>query len=326
MKGTLREVYFLSAGDNAILRNPKTNKSFLITMKSSYCGEDSNPRITPVSQMLCWCKYNLGDTNQYSSEESALYDIAERLVPVSGLLDFIREGKTSSLFIVTESREQIEVGIGEPDDFGDPKDIDDSYKIIINLTNGNIAQLQNFKAACLRELDKTDLFLLITNKAVASIVLLPILLYDHGSISLSTASTQYPYSCMFDTYCVGFIDIEKSAGIEAGLWAADTPESEWRKKAIDMLQQEVSAVEAWANGRVFNIDVRKWVGNDETDAPEDHLAEWDDLENDESFEDYSSYGDIYTWNDSDVEKFIAFIKKNLFNDSSLRDEDIEYID
>lgn len=96
--------------------------------------------------------------------------------------------------------------------------------------------------------------------------------------------------------------------------------------ACTMLQQEVSAVEAWANGRVFNIDVRKWVGNDETDAPEDHLAEWDDLENDESFEDYSSYGDIYTWNDSDVENFIAFIKKNLFNDSSLRDEDIEYID
>jgi hypothetical protein len=56
------------------------------------------------------------------------------------------------------------------------------------------------------------------------------------------------------------------------------------------------------------------------------IRKQDDEDEDDMFQDYSCYGSIYTWNDSDIEDFIAFIKEDLFHDSSLRDEDIEYID
>lgn len=328
MKENLKAIRFFDVGDSVILRNPKTNEMFRIRMRNEYCDENNSPRITPLSQMLCWSKYTLGDTNPYHSMESALFDIAQRVVGVDKMLDFIREGKTHSLFIVKEAPDTIEVGIGEPDDFGDPTDIDDSYKIIINSSDSSLDSLQRFKEECLNELDATDLFALLDMKARNSVAILPIFIYDHGSISLSANQCEYPYCDLFDTDCIGFIIIEKSVGVTNKLWAEDSSDEEWHEKAVKMLTHEVEMVNSWLNGHVYTIDIEEWVAPEDDSEDEDIQEEdfEDDEDEDDMFQDYSCYGSIYTWNDSDIEDFIAFIKEDLFHDSSLRDEDIEYID
>ena len=84
-------------------------------------------------------------------------------------------------------------------------------------------------------------------------IILPIYMYEHGSIGFNTSNRAYPYNCPWDSGMVGLIYLEvKTAKIEYGhLYKRD--------RVIEYLHNEVVTYGQWCNGEVYYWDVSKIV-------------------------------------------------------------------
>ena len=89
-------------------------------------------------------------------------------------------------------------------------------------------------------------------KILNAVVVLPLRLYDHSGISMST-STSYPYNCQRDSMNVGFIYVTKDRIIkEYGKCNKETIE-----KATKVLQSEVKTYDHYLRGNVYGFVIEK---------------------------------------------------------------------
>lgn len=77
-------------------------------------------------------------------------------------------------------------------------------------------------------------------------VILPLYLYDHSGITISTS----PFSCRWDSGKVGFIFIDAETGRKN--WGRN-----WRKKAEAMLEAEVEEYDQYLTGEVYGYVVEE---------------------------------------------------------------------
>lgn len=106
-------------------------------------------------------------------------------------------------------------------------------------------------------LEVEDLLEEVETAAVA----LPLYLYDHSSISMST-SRQYPFNCPWDSSQVGYIYVTKEE-------ALSNYDSFWKyltkrriKKIKDYLQSEVDIYDQYLRGEVYGYIVENKEGED----------------------------------------------------------------
>ena len=79
-------------------------------------------------------------------------------------------------------------------------------------------------------------------------VILPVYMYDHGGITISTSHT-YPYNDMWDAGQVGFIYISKKNAVKE--WGKKIFTKAVEKKAIACLASEVKTYDDFLTGNVY---------------------------------------------------------------------------
>ena len=89
-------------------------------------------------------------------------------------------------------------------------------------------------------------------------IILPLRLYDHSGISIST-TTEYPYNDMWDSMMVGYIYTDKE--MMRKMWGEHLPRA-WKKKAVEVLQSEVKEYDDYLTGNVYGFKREKKVNHE----------------------------------------------------------------
>ncbi len=91
------------------------------------------------------------------------------------------------------------------------------------------------------------------------VIFLPLYMYEHGDIGLSTNNSYYPYNCPWDAGQLGFVWLEKDKILEEYNWKIFT------KKRIQQiekrLRQNVEVMHDYVSGNVYGFVVEDMKGN-----------------------------------------------------------------
>lgn len=114
-------------------------------------------------------------------------------------------------------------------------------------------------------------------------IILPLFLYDHSGISMSTTRT-YPFNCPWDSGQVGWIYFPK-AELEKEKWT--------QEQAVKYLQGEVKTYDQYIEGNVFGyiIERRPLINESTCEAFTDDP--WWDKEYEEVYSCWGFYGEVY---------------------------------
>jgi len=88
-------------------------------------------------------------------------------------------------------------------------------------------------------------------------VVVPVFLYDHGGVSLSTM----PFSCPWDSGQLGFIFADKDHRMlehKVTEWTDDL-----QQKTVGLLESEISILDQYVQGEVYGLICEKLIGPDE---------------------------------------------------------------
>lgn len=133
----------------------------------------------------------------------------------------------------------------------------------------------------------------IQDEAEKYYVILPLYLYDHSGITMSTA----PFSCRWDSGCVGFIFISHADAAKNVGGPAFTATEEWtpeKQKAVeDMLRSQVQEYDNFLTGSVYGRVIEKFERHFEQPADEE-LDEDSDVEWEDDGSCYGFFGDHKT--------------------------------
>ena len=194
-----------------------------------FVDEDSqNPREWDnLGTMVCWHRnYNLGDEHSYSSSEDFLRELASEHVTTEYL-----EAKYKEMFGDLTVVENTEIGVNNGTWEIVHKDgrILDTYAIDVSgfeTEEEAKDELMYFKINFIGDPEETlEEFFTVGDYIIeSSVVILPLYLYDHGEITMSTGR----FSCPWDSGQVGWIYCTKERFIaetgytEAELFSKDT--------------------------------------------------------------------------------------------------------
>jgi hypothetical protein len=82
-------------------------------------------------------------------------------------------------------------------------------------------------------------------------IILPLYLYDHSGLSMSTSRSSYPFNCPWDSGMVGIIHMTKADAIEN--WGKKICTKAVREKAIRCMISEVEEYNQYLTGDVWGI-------------------------------------------------------------------------
>ena len=118
-------------------------------------------------------------------------------------------------------------------------------------------------------------------------IVLPLFLYDHSGISMSTSNNGYPFNDYFDSGQVGYIIVSKDKIRQEFKWKNLTKKR--ISKILEYLRNEVQIYDDYLTGNVYYYQIM--------DTPEDY-EEGDDIDFETNLDFISScngfYGDIKT--------------------------------
>ena len=177
-----------------------------------------------LGTMVCWHnRYALGDKRSKGDPEDFIVALAEEMwqnAPVShyaGLIEAVQE------ILKEEEQEHL-------------KDAEFWYPESL------IAELATENPDKLQELVFQD----------PNLVILPLNLYDHSGISMSTGR-QYPFDCPWDSGQVGWIYLTKKRFLQETGHGSD----QWPDKAEEILEAEVKEYNYFLTGQVFGFVLDK---------------------------------------------------------------------
>lgn len=113
---------------------------------------------------------------------------------------------------------------------------------------------ENWKMSDYNSWDDVKKKILSENKGA---VILPLRIYDHSGISMST-TTEYPYNDRWDSSMVGFIYTTKERMVKA--WGNQLPRA-WKKKAVEVLNSEVEEYDMYLRGEVYGYRLEKKINH-----------------------------------------------------------------
>ena len=234
--------------------------------------EPENPRqdMEPLGKMICWhSRYRLGDRHDYRDPEDFLCELVQEIIPWESVVEKIIKGETR-MKISRDDDPESETPFSLMMSYINP--FHGEYEICAAETAEELFSQFN-KEAILEELTTSELHQILLESN--DVVMLPLRLYDHSGISMST-SHSYPYNDLWDSGQVGWIYLTKDRFLKETSYK----ESQWPEKAEEMLVGEVKTYDQYLRGEVFGFQV--FVLNDETGEWEETDGSWgyygDDLE------------------------------------------------
>jgi hypothetical protein len=217
----------------------KIAKSDKAVLKVFYDEDaESTRKWDNLGTMVCWHRrYNLGDKHTYGSPEEFLQELANELFGCDDV-DYIQR-KTD------EYMKGCEVRYDAPNDEYDVWENGSLYDGGFETEDDAILELehirQNFIDDIYENLSNDELLELIGEKAV----ILPLYLYDHGGITMSTGS----FGDRWDSGQVGWIYVTKDRLAKEGLSHRTTEEIE------QYLKGEVEIYDQYLRGNVYGYSL-----------------------------------------------------------------------
>ena len=235
--------FYISDGD--VIRFHHGGKLFAVLFRDDTVPMNPRRWEEPLGKMICWHReYRLGDQHDFRTPEEFLCDLAQQYVPWKTVARKILNGVIPFKVEYSENPEDEEpfslvVSYAYP--------CKGTYEICSARTVSELFSEQN-RDSILEAFSISDLLKILQESD--ELVLLPLWLYDHSGISMSTTHT-YPYNDRWDSGQVGWIYLTKSQFLrEAGYGEAD-----WPKKAQEILQSEVQIYDQYLRGEVFGYQV-----------------------------------------------------------------------
>lgn len=93
----------------------------------------------------------------------------------------------------------------------------------------------------------------------SDLILIPLYMYDHSGIGLSTSNVQYPFNCPWDSGQLGWVYVTKQKLRNWYSWKYITKKR--GQKAIDLLINEVTLYDNYLRGNVHGYNVEDSKGN-----------------------------------------------------------------
>lgn len=221
------------------------------------CDEEpSNPRYDfdgNIGKMICWHRrYNLGDykENEYIDNEHFLNDMVRTHISEEIIINSVKTKKTSNgLELRYNKKEQLwELW---------------SYYFSLPEIIETSSSAQNLVDDIVETMSQWDKWKLLEKHA--HIVYLPLYLYDHGGITMSTSD----FSCGWDSGRVGYIYTDKDTILKnVGAFVDErgnlvkANEKNWKKAAYKSMTDEVHMYDMYLQGEVYGIIIEEFVNGE----------------------------------------------------------------
>lgn len=209
--------------------------------------EPENPReqSDELGKMVCWHgRYRLGDRHDYRDPEDFLRGLTREIISWELIAGKIINGETQ-MKVVRDDDPENETPFSLVVPYILPWK--GEYEICKAKTVDELFSRFN-RDAILEDLTTTELHGLLQESD--DIVLMPLWLYDHSGISMSTSHT-YPYNDRWDSGQVGWIYLTK----ERFLSETGYEEVQWPEKACEMLEAEVVIYDQYLCGETYGFQV-----------------------------------------------------------------------
>ena len=94
-------------------------------------------------------------------------------------------------------------------------------------------------------------------------IVLPVLMYEHSGIALSTSAGSYPFTDPWDSGQVGYIHVSRDRVLKE--WSAKRLTAKLRAKVLDVLKSEIKEYGAYVNGECYGYVIED-VDGDQIDS------------------------------------------------------------
>lgn len=215
-------------------------------------GQDGN-----VGTMMCWHRdYALGDTdkNNYRDSEEFLQDLLRQKVSEKTILNYVRNGKANGIEIKYNRSDCV-------------WELWTSY-YMFPLEGAKDAKFQLYSEQSELDWLVDDVIEALSNEDIwyllerhANIVALPLYLYDHSGITMSTTS----FNDRWDSGQIGWIYTDKKTILsQCGKFQNDKgnlikiTERNWKEGAYQNLKEEVKIYDMYLQGQAYGIVIEEY--------------------------------------------------------------------
>lgn len=235
--------------------------------------EDSdpmNPRedYEPFGRMVCWhSRYQLGDVHEYADPTVFLQDMVMTLFKDNPtfVFEYVKRGQSKEVRLEYDRRLR-KWHLKEPCSFGSEIRWYNTCSYNRLMQNRRISDDALYDVV--HALGITDLKVLLSH--VKGFILIPLYLYDHSGITMSTS----PFSCPWDSGQVGWIYCTpEMLRMEFGSTAKASVAN-----ARDMMEAEVRTYDCYLRGECYGYQL--YLSGEEVDSCWGFLGEIKDLKDD----------------------------------------------
>ena len=207
-------------------------------------------------KMVCFhSRYKLGDAHDYKQPEDFLRELAEKTVSSKAICDYVTAGNGGTVRLTQEGGELVVTA-----------QYFKEWEVVGTFTAPLAGQEDAVADMLLDYMDTGGLLSLAKTESV----MLPLFLYDHSGLAMSTAD----YNDRWDSGQVGWIYVTKAeAAAELGL-----PPGEVTEKAKELLTGEVAEYDSYLRGDCYGFQLYK--GGAEVDSCWGFIGSPEDLKDD----------------------------------------------
>lgn len=219
-----------------------------------------NPRTEQdgnVGTMMCWHqRYNLGDSNKnkYENPNDFLQDLLRQRVSEKTILNYVRNGKADDIKIKYNRSDYV-------------WELWTTY-YLFPLEEPKDAKFQLYSKQLELDWLINDVIEALSNKDIwyllkkhANIIALPLYLYDHSGITMSTAS----FNDRWDSGQVGWIYTDKENILSQRYKFRNSKgnlikitKRNWKEAAYQILKKEVKMYDMYLQGEVYGIVIEEY--------------------------------------------------------------------
>lgn len=223
-------------------------------------NEPWNPRTEQdgnVGTMMCWHRnYSLGDTekNNYKNPEDFLQGLLRQKVSEKTILNYVRNGKANGIEIKYNRSDCV-------------WELWTTY-YLFPFEGAKDAKFQLYSEQSELDWLIDDIIEVLSNEDIsyllerhANIVALPLYLYEHSGIAMSTTS----FNDRWDSGQIGWIYTDKETVLSHGGKIQSSKgnlikitERNWKEGAYQNLKEEVKIYDMYLQGQVYGIVIEKY--------------------------------------------------------------------